>query len=109
MVYPAPPFFIESLHGRSNQSLPALPLHMDAEEIIPTFLTSNIYISLCLLKALPMTHLRSYKMFDVLLIFRINQAIGLWEILKFHLLSDAFLYPLAREISVKLGVPYTLQ
>jgi len=54
-VSTAPPFFVESLHGRSNWSLPRLPLHMHAEDIIPTFLTLNIYIRLCLPRALTMT------------------------------------------------------
>jgi len=36
-VYTAPPFFVESLHGRSSRSLPHLPLHMHAEENIATF------------------------------------------------------------------------
>jgi len=36
-VYTAPHFFVESLHGRSYRSHPRLPLHMHAEEIIPTF------------------------------------------------------------------------
>ena len=43
-VNSAPPVFVESLHGRSNRSLPRLPLHMHAEDIIPTALTSNIHI-----------------------------------------------------------------
>jgi len=43
-VNTAPPFFVESLQGRSNRSLPRLPLHMRAEDIIPTVLTSNIHI-----------------------------------------------------------------
>jgi hypothetical protein len=52
MGYTAPPCFFESLPGHSNWSLPRLPLHMHAEEIIPTFSTSNTYIRLCLPKAL---------------------------------------------------------
>jgi len=43
-VYTAPPFFVESLPGRPDRSLPRLPLHMHGERIVPTFLTSNIYI-----------------------------------------------------------------
>jgi len=42
--YTAPPIFVESLLGRYNRSLPHLPLHMDAEDIIPTVLTSNIHV-----------------------------------------------------------------
>jgi hypothetical protein len=54
-VYPAPPFFVESVHGRSHRSLPRLPLHMHADDIIPTFLKSNIYIRICLPKAVTLT------------------------------------------------------
>jgi len=36
-IYNAPPFFVETLPGRSNRSLPRLPLHMYAEGIIPAF------------------------------------------------------------------------
>jgi hypothetical protein len=43
-VNTAPPFFVESLQGRSNKSLTRLPLDMHAEDIIPTVLTSNIHI-----------------------------------------------------------------
>jgi hypothetical protein len=59
VVCTVPPFFVESCHGRSNRSLPRLLLHMHAEEIIPTFLISNIYIGLCFPKALTLTQLRS--------------------------------------------------
>jgi len=58
-VNTAPPFFVESLQGRSNRSLPCLPLHMHAEEIIPTVLTSNIHIGWCLPQALTLSRLRS--------------------------------------------------
>jgi len=54
-VYTAPTSIFESLPGCSNRNLPRLPMHMHAEEIIPTFLTSNIYIGLCLPKVLTMT------------------------------------------------------
>jgi hypothetical protein len=43
-VNTAPPCFVESLQGRSNRSLPRLPLHMSAGEINPAVLTSNIHI-----------------------------------------------------------------
>jgi len=43
-VYIAPLFFVEFLHGCSNRSLPHLPLHMHAEEIIPPLLMLNIHI-----------------------------------------------------------------
>jgi len=84
-VTTAPPFLVESLHGRSNSSLPRLPLHMHTEDIIPTCLTSNIYIGLCLPKARTLTRLRSYEMFEVLLIVRFNKRVGLRGILNFPL------------------------
>jgi len=65
---------VESIHGRSNGSQPRLPLHMHAEDNIPTFLTSNIYIGICLPKSLTLTRLRSYEMFEVLLNVGINKA-----------------------------------
>ena len=102
----APPFFVESLRGRSNRSLPRLPLHMHAEDIIPTFLTSNIYIGLCLPKGLTLTLLRSYEMFEVMLIVGINKSVGLRAIPNFHLPRDMFPYRLAREIPLKECVPY---
>jgi len=108
-VYTTPPICVESLHGRSNRSLPRLPLHMSTEEIIPTFLTSNIYIGLCLSKAHTLIPLRSYEMFDVLLIVRINKSRGLWGILNFRLLRDTFLYRLAGGIPLQAGIPYHLQ
>jgi len=104
-VYTAPPIFVESVHGRSNRSLPWLPLHMHAEDIIPTFLTSYIYIGICLPKGLTLTRLRSYKLFEVLLIVRINKSVGLQGILNFRLLRDAFPYRLARGNPLKEGVP----
>jgi len=76
-IYTAPPFFVESIHGLSNRSQPRLPLHMHTGDIIPTFLTSNIYIGICLPKALALTRLWSYEMFEVLLIVRINKIVGL--------------------------------
>jgi len=108
-VYTAPPFVVESVHVRSNRSLPHLPLHMHAEVIIPAFLTSNIYIGICLPKALTMTWLRPHEMFEVLLIIRINKSVGLQGILNFRLLRDAFPYRLARGIPLKEGVSYLLQ
>ena len=107
--YTAPPFFVETLPGRSNRSLPHLPLHMPAEAIIPTFLTLNIYIVLCLPNGLKPRRLRSYEIFTVLVIVRINQCVGLRGILHFRLLRDACLYRLARGIPLKEGVPYSLQ
>jgi len=82
---------------------------MPAEDIISTFLMSNIYIGLCLPKALTLTRLRSYKLFEVLLIVRINNSVGLQGIVNFRMLGDAFPYWLARGIPLKEGVPYPLQ
>jgi len=56
-VYTAPPIFVESLNGYSNRSLPRLSLHMHAKEIIPACLKSNIYIGICLPRALTSTRL----------------------------------------------------
>ena len=80
--------FVESVKGRSNTSLPRLPLHMHAEDNIPTFLTSNIYIGRYLPNALTLTRLWSYEMFEVLVIVRINQSVVLQGILNFCLLSN---------------------
>jgi len=104
-IYTAPPFFVEFLPGRSSRSLPRLLLHMHAEEIIPAFLLSNIYIGLCPPKALTLTRLRSYEMFEVFLIVRFNKSVGLRGILHFPLLREAFSYQLARGIRLKWGVP----
>jgi hypothetical protein len=45
-VYTAHPVFFKSLRSHSNRSLSHLLLQMHIGEIIPTFLTSNIYIRL---------------------------------------------------------------
>jgi hypothetical protein len=82
---------------------------MHAEDIIPTFLTSNIYIGICLPKALTLTRLRSYEMFEVLLIVRINKSVGLPGILNFHLLRDGIPCRLARGIPLKEGFQYPPQ
>jgi hypothetical protein len=82
---------------------------MHAEDSIPTFLMLNIYIGICLPKALTLTRLQSYEMFEVLLIVRINKCVGLRGILNIRLLRDAFLYRLARGIPLKEGVSYPLQ
>ena len=108
-VFTVPPFFVKSLHGHSNRSLPRLPLHMHGEDIILTFLTLNMYIGLCLPTAHNLTQLRSYEIFEVLLIVRINKSMGLRGILNVHLRRDVFPYRLARGIPLKEGVPYPLQ
>jgi hypothetical protein len=59
---------------------------MHAEEIIPTDLMLNIYIALCLPKAITLTPLRTYEMFEVLLMLRISQSVGVWGILPFRLI-----------------------
>ena len=75
--YTAPPVSVETLPGRSNRSVARLPLHMPPQAIIPTFLTSNIYIGQCLPNALALTRLQWYEMFDVLLIIKINKRVDL--------------------------------
>jgi len=105
-VYTAPPFFVESVHGRSDKSLPRLPLHMHAEDSIPPFFKSNMHIGWCLPTALTLSGLRSYEMFEVV---EINKSVGLRGILNFPLLRDAFPYRLGRGIALKEGVPYPLQ
>jgi hypothetical protein len=47
---------------------------MLAEDISPTFVTSNIYIRIYIPKALTLTGLRSYEMFEILLIVVMAQA-----------------------------------
>jgi hypothetical protein len=108
-VHTVPPFFVETLHGLSNRSLPCLPLHMHAQAIVPTFLKSNIYMGLCIPKLRTLTQLRSYEMFEVLLIVRINKSVGLLGILNFRLLRDAFPDRLARGIPPNERLPCTLQ
>jgi hypothetical protein len=66
-------------------------------------------ISLYLPKALALKPLGSYKIFEFLLIITINKSMGLRGILNFHLLRDAFLYRLAREIPLKKSDSYPLQ
>ena len=103
-VYTVHPSFAESLPGHYNRGLPCLPLHMHAEEIVPAFLKSNIYIGLCLLKAPTLTRLRSYEMFELSLSIRIDKSVGLRGILDIPLLTDAFPYRLAGGIPLKEGV-----
>ena len=76
---------------------------MHAEGIISTFSTSNIYIRLCLPKALTLTRLQSYTL------FRNNKSVSLRAIVSFPLLSDVFPHQLARGIPLKVGVPYPRQ
>jgi hypothetical protein len=82
---------------------------MHAEDILSTFLTSNIYIGICFPKALTLTQLWSYEIFEVFLIISINNSVGLRGILSFRLIRDAFPYRLARWIPLKEAVPYPLQ
>jgi hypothetical protein len=89
-IHTAPPIVVETLHGRSIRSLPHLLLHMHAQAIIPTFLTSNIYIGLYIPKALTLTRLQLYKMFEVLLNVVLNKRVGLRGILNFRQLRDVF-------------------
>jgi hypothetical protein len=82
---------------------------MHAEDVIPTVLTSNIYNGKCLSNGLTLIQLRWYEMFQVLLIVRINKRVGLWGILNFHHLRNAFPYRLVSRIPLKEGVLYPLQ
>jgi len=84
MVYTVPPFFVETFPGRSNRGVPRLLLHLNAQEIIPTFLMSNIYIGQCLPTAVTLPALGSYEIFEVFLIVRINKRVGLQGILNFR-------------------------
>ena len=104
VVYTAPPYFVATVPDHSNRSLPRLPLHLHAEAIICTFITSNIYIGLCFPKALTLTQFSLYKIFEVYLIVRINKSVGLLGNLNFRLLREAFPYRLARGIPLKDGV-----
>jgi hypothetical protein len=60
-VYNAPSICDRSLSSHFDRSLPHLPLDKHAEETIPTFITSNIYIGIFLPKALAKIQPRSYK------------------------------------------------
>jgi hypothetical protein len=108
-VSTAPPIFVETLPGCSNRSLPGLPLHIHAKIIISTFSTSNIYIGLFLPKALTLTRLWLLKMFEVSLIVRINNSMGLRGILNFPMLRDSFWYWLPRGIPLNGADPYPLR
>jgi hypothetical protein len=98
-VYTVLPCFIDSLPGHSNRSPPRLPLHMNAAEIIPTISMSNIYIGLCLHKAVTEAQLRSYEL------FRNIKSVGFWGILSFPLLRDEIPHRLARGIPLNQEVP----
>jgi len=52
VVHASTHFCVKSLHGHLNSSRPPLLLCMHAEEIIDTFSMSNIYMELCLPKAI---------------------------------------------------------
>jgi hypothetical protein len=78
---------------------------MYAQAIIPTFLTSNIYIKQCLANAVTLTQLQWYEMFEVLVIDRINKTMSLRGFLNFRLLRDPFPYQLVRGITPMEGVP----
>jgi len=91
-VFTPPPFFVETLPGRSNPTLPPLTLHMHPQEVIPTFLTSNIYIGLYFPMARTLEWPRSYEMVKVLPIFRTIRGGGIRGNLNFRLLGDSFWY-----------------
>ena len=108
-VCTVPLCFVESIQGWSNWSRPRLPLHMHAEDSIPTFSTLDIHIGICLPKALTITRLPSYDMLKLMRMVRINRSVGHLGIRNFRLLRDAFPYWLVRSIPLKEGVPYPLQ
>jgi hypothetical protein len=108
-VYTAPPIFVECVDGRSNRNLPRQPLNMHADDIIPSSLTSKINTRISLSKGLNQTRLWSYKMFEVLVLVRIDNSVALWGIHNFHLLRHVFPYRLARGIPLKEGFWYPLQ
>jgi hypothetical protein len=82
---------------------------MHVQAIVPTFSTSNIYIGLYIPKALTVTRLQSYEMFEVLGIVTINKTVGLWGIVNFRLLREAFPYWLVRVSPLKERIPYPQQ
>jgi len=104
-VYTAPLFFVETFTGHSNRTLPCLSLHIHAQASIPTFLTWNIYIGLCLHKALTLTGHWLDEVLEILAIVRMNKHVGLAGIHNYCLLRDALPYCLARGIPLKGGVP----
>jgi len=108
-VYIAHPFFTKSLPGRANTSLHCLLLNLYTTTFLPLFVTSNIYIRQCITKSFSRTRLWSYKMFNVLLVFRINKRVDHQGIINFHLLRDTFPHQLAREIPFKEEVLSPLQ
>jgi hypothetical protein len=65
---------------------------MQAQEMVHAFLTLNIYIAICLPTALTVTGLRSYEMFERLLIVRMNKRVGIRGIIHFPMLGDVFPY-----------------
>jgi len=78
---------------------------MHAEDIIQTFLTSNIYIGLYLVKALTLPRDRFKEIFEVLLVVTMNNSVRLRGILDIPLVGDPYLYWLARGFPLKEGVP----
>jgi len=105
VVYTAPPIFVVFHPGRSNGTLRRLLLRIHAEEIILTFLMLNIYMGLCLPKALTLTQLQLLEMFKVLQIVRINNWVRFQGIPNFALLRDAFLYRPVGGIPPQEGIP----
>jgi len=77
---------------------------MHADEIIPTVMTWNIYIGLCLSEAHARIRCQLYEMFKVKLLVSINKHTGLQGTLNFPLPRDSFWYRLARGIPLKEGV-----
>jgi hypothetical protein len=70
-------------------------LHVQAKKTFTGLLMSKIYIRICHPKALTITRLSSYDMFEVLLIGSINNSVAVRGIVHFHLLSNSSPYRLA--------------
>jgi len=109
VISTGPPSLVEGLDGRTNRSVPRLPLQMHANESIATCLTSNIYLGLLLTQPLTLTQIRSYEILKVFPIVRINTSESVRDILNFHLRRDMFPYRLARGRPLMWGVLYSLQ
>jgi hypothetical protein len=108
-VYTAPLCVVKSLSGESNVSLPRLPCYTHAEDTIPTFLTCDIYIALCLPKAATLIRLWSSQIFKVMMFIPSSNSVSLQGILNISLLKDGFSYRLVGGIHLKVGVPLPLQ
>jgi len=104
-VYTAAPFFVESIPGRSNRSLPHLPLHfafIGNHSYIPK--VQQLYRTMTSQSPNPDT---TRVVQNVLRVANCQnqQNREPWGIHNFPLLRDAFPYHMARAIPLKQGVP----